>query len=33
MFHSGPFTLAHDREARAVDEEMQAGTRGERDEA
>ena len=28
MFHSGPFTLAHDREARAVDEEMQAGTCG-----
>ena len=26
MFHSGPFTLAHDRESRAVDEEMQAGT-------
>ena len=28
MFHSGLFTLAHDREARAVDEEMQAGTCG-----
>ena len=30
MFHSSPFTLAHDREARAVDEEMQAGTCGVR---
>ena len=28
MFHSSPFTLAHDRESRAVDEEMQAGTCG-----
>ena len=28
MFRRGPFTLAHDREARAVDNEMQAGTRG-----
>ena len=28
MFHSGPFTLAHDRESRAVHEEMQAGTCG-----
>ena len=28
MFRRGPFTLAHDREARAVDNEMPAGTRG-----
>ena len=28
MFRRGPFTLAHDREARAVDNEMQAGTGG-----
>ena len=28
MFRRGPFTLAHDREARAVDHEMQAGTCG-----
>ena len=28
MFRSGPFTLAHDRESRAVDEEKQAGTCG-----
>ena len=28
MFRRGPFTLAHDRKARAVDNEMQAGTRG-----
>ena len=28
MFRRGPFRRAHDREARAVDNEMQAGTRG-----
>ena len=28
MFRRGPFTLAHEREARAVDNEMQAGTCG-----
>ena len=28
MFRRGPFTLAHDRESRAVDNEMQAGTGG-----
>ena len=28
MFRRGPFTLAHDRDARAVDNEMPAGTRG-----
>ena len=28
MFRRGPFTLAHDRESRAVDNEMQVGTCG-----